>query len=96
MIQNFIAFFIQPKLLVLHVKPICSSYLSEPFQVNWEIRINQKKTKKRLLPIFSPDFTLNSQIWLCYAEKWIFLKKLLSQELCLTHSPLETLLKNAF
>ena len=42
MIQNFIAFFIQTKLLVLHVKPICSSYLSEPFQVNWEIRINQK------------------------------------------------------
>ena len=24
---------------------------------------------------FSPDFTLNSQIWLFYAEKWIFLKK---------------------
>ena len=26
----------------------------------------------RLLPIFSPDFTLNSQIWLFNAEKWIF------------------------
>ena len=35
-----------------------------------------KKPKSRLLPIFSPDFTLNSQIWLFYAEKWIFLKKL--------------------
>ena len=35
-----------------------------------------KKSKSRLLPIFSPDFTLNSQIRLFYAEKWIFLKKL--------------------
>ena len=35
-----------------------------------------KKPKSRLLPIFSPDFTLNSQIRLFYAEKWIFLKKL--------------------
>ena len=35
-----------------------------------------KKPKNRLLPIFSPDFTLNRQIWLFYAEKWIFLKKL--------------------
>ena len=34
------------------------------------------KPKSRLLPIFSPDFTLNSQIWLFYAEEWIFLKKL--------------------
>ena len=35
-----------------------------------------KNPKSRLLPIFSPDFTLNSQIRLFYAEKWIFLKKL--------------------
>ena len=35
-----------------------------------------KKPKNRLLPTFSPDFTLNGQIWLFYAEKWIFLKKL--------------------
>ena len=35
-----------------------------------------KKPTNRLLPTFSPDFTLNSQIWLFYAEKWIFLKKL--------------------
>ena len=35
-----------------------------------------KKSKSRLLPIFSPDFTLNSQIRLFYSEKWIFLKKL--------------------
>ena len=34
------------------------------------------KPKSCLLPIFSPDFTLNSQIRLFYAEKWIFLKKL--------------------
>ena len=39
-----------------------------------------KKPKNRFLPIFSPDFTLNSQIWLFYAEKWIFLKNLV---LCL-------------
>ena len=35
-----------------------------------------KKPKSRLLLIFSPDFTLNSQIRLFYAEKWIFVKKL--------------------
>ena len=35
-----------------------------------------KNPKNRLLPIFSPDFTLNGQIGLFYAEKWIFLKKL--------------------
>ena len=35
-----------------------------------------KKPKSRLLPIFWLDFTLNSQIRLFYAEKWIFLKKL--------------------
>ena len=34
------------------------------------------KPKSCLLPIFSPDFTLNSQIRLFYAAKWIFLKKL--------------------
>ena len=34
-----------------------------------------KKPKKRLLPIFSPNFTLKSQIRLIYAEKWIFLKR---------------------
>ena len=39
-----------------------------------------KKPKSRLLPTFSPDFTLNRQIWLFYAEKWIFLKSLV---LCL-------------
>ena len=39
-----------------------------------------KKPKNRFLPIFSPDFTLNNQIWLFYAEKWIFLKNLV---LCL-------------
>ena len=37
--------------------------------------VNQKP-KSRLLPIFPPNFTLNSQIRLFYAEKWIFLKKL--------------------
>ena len=35
-----------------------------------------KKPKNRLLPIFSLDVTLNRQIWLFYAEKWIFPKKL--------------------
>ena len=35
-----------------------------------------EKTKNRLLPIFSPDFTLNGQTWLFYAEKCFFLKKL--------------------
>ena len=35
-----------------------------------------KKPKNRLLPTFSPDFTLNRQIWLFYTEKWSFLKKL--------------------
>ena len=35
-----------------------------------------QKPTNRLLPTFSPDFTLNRQIWLFYAEKWIFLKKL--------------------
>ena len=35
-----------------------------------------RKPINRLLPIFSPDLTLNSQIWLFYAEKWVFLKKL--------------------
>ena len=34
-----------------------------------------KKPKNHLLPTFSPDFTLNRQIWLFYAEKYIFLKK---------------------
>ena len=28
------------------------------------------------MPIFSPNLTLNGQIWLFYAVKWIFLKKL--------------------
>ena len=36
--------------------------------------INQKPTNRNL-PTFSPDFTLNRQIWLFYAEKGIFLKK---------------------
>ena len=35
-----------------------------------------KKPKNRLLLIFSPDFTLNSHMWLIYAEKCLFLKKL--------------------
>ena len=35
-----------------------------------------KKPINRLLPIFSPDFTLCSQIRLFYAEKWIFLRTL--------------------
>ena len=35
-----------------------------------------KKPKNHLSPIFSPDFTLNSQIWLFYDEKWIFVKLL--------------------
>ena len=35
-----------------------------------------KKPLDRLLPIFSPDPTLNSQMWLFFAEKWVFLKKL--------------------
>ena len=35
-----------------------------------------KKPESRLLPIFSPDFTLNSQTRSFYAEKRIFLKKL--------------------
>ena len=35
-----------------------------------------KKPENRLLPIFSPDFTLNCQIWLFNAEKWIFVKKI--------------------
>ena len=35
-----------------------------------------KKPKNHRLQTFSPDFTLNRQIWLFYAEKWIFLKKL--------------------
>ena len=35
-----------------------------------------KKPKNHLLPIFSPDFTLNGQIWLGYDEKWIFVKLL--------------------
>ena len=35
-----------------------------------------KRPKSRLLPIFSPDFTINSQIQLLYAEKWTFLKTL--------------------
>ena len=36
-----------------------------------------EKTKNRLLPIFSPDFTLNGQTWLFYAEKcFFFFKKL--------------------
>ena len=35
-----------------------------------------KKPKNHLLPIFSPDFTLNGQIWLVYDEKWFFVKLL--------------------
>ena len=28
------------------------------------------------MAIFSPDFTVNGQIWLFYDEKWIFVKSL--------------------
>jgi len=35
-----------------------------------------KKPENDLLPTFSPDFTWNRQIWLFYAEKWIFFKNL--------------------
>ena len=45
-----------------------------------------KQPKNRILPIFSPNFTLNGQIWLFYAEKWIFFKKKKPLVLCLTHS----------
>ena len=41
-----------------------------------EDKLLTQQPKSRLLPIFSPDFTLNGQIWLFYAEKCIFLKKL--------------------
>ena len=54
-----------------------------------------KKPKDRLLLIFLPDFTSNGQMWLFYAQKWIFLKKL-GTVLYLTNSPLEILPKNAF
>ena len=35
-----------------------------------------KQPKNRILPIFSPNFTFNGQIWLFYTEKWVFSKKL--------------------
>ena len=41
-----------------------------------QVQFLVKNPKNHLLPIFPPDFTLNSQIGLFYAEKWIFLKKL--------------------
>ena len=40
-----------------------------------------KNPKNGLLQTFSLDFTWNRQIWLFYAEKWIFSKSLV---LCLT------------
>ena len=46
-----------------------------------------KQPKNHILPIFSPNFTLNGQIWLFYAEKWIFSKKKKTLVLSLTHSP---------
>ena len=52
-----------------------------------------KKPQNRLLTIFSADFTLNGQVLLFCAEKWIFLNSLV---LCFTHSPLEILPKNVF
>ena len=47
MIQNFIAFFIQPKLLVLHVKPmfVLSKRTLSSELGSGKIRINQKKIK---------------------------------------------------
>ena len=35
-----------------------------------------KNPKNRLLPFFSPKFTLNGLIGLFYAETWVILKKL--------------------
>ena len=52
-----------------------SSDLTLFFEFFFLLIISIKKTKNRPLPIFSLDFTLNSQIWLFYAEKWIFLKE---------------------
>ena len=34
-----------------------------------------KQPKNSILPIFSPNFTLNGQISVFYAEKWIFSQK---------------------
>ena len=51
------------------VGQFCSSALSK-------VSVLIEKPKYRLLPTFSTDFTLNRQIWLFYAEKWIFPKKL--------------------
>ena len=45
------------------------------FEFFFLLIISIKKTKNRPLLIFLLDFTLNSQIWLFYAEKWIFLKE---------------------
>ena len=41
----------------------------------WGLFLIQKPRNGLLTP-FSPDFTWNRQIWLFYAEKWIFFKKL--------------------
>ena len=49
-----------------------SGFFSESMQVLCLI----KKTKNGLLPTFSPAFTWNRQIWLFYAKKWIFFRKL--------------------
>ena len=51
-----------------------------------------KKPKNRLLPSFSPDFTLNKQIFFML-KSGFFSKSLV---LCLTHSLLEILPKNTF
>ena len=73
-----------------HIETVFFSDGKSNREVHWELTISTaekewansgenkliKKPKNRLLPTFSPDFTLNRQIWLFYAEKWIFLKKL--------------------
>ena len=52
MIQNFIASFIQPKLLVLHVKPMFVLSKRILSSENWEAAKSELilKTKNRLLP----------------------------------------------
>ena len=51
------------------------THISDQINKIEDKRLTQKP-KKHLLPIFSPDFTLNGQIWLFYAEKCILSKSL--------------------
>ena len=37
--------------------------------------LNQPPPQNRLLPIFSPNLSLNGQIWFFSTEKWIFSKR---------------------